>query len=81
MIKAVLIGVAAAAAAIAAEVGTDKVLAMREAHSAMAAGRATEARKTHEINVPRIKDGAVKGYAVMLLSYTVDLSALARNPS
>jgi hypothetical protein len=76
MIKAVLIGVAAAAAAIAAEVGTDKVLAMREARSAMAAGRATEARKTHEINVPRIKDGAVKGYAVMLLSYTVDLSAL-----
>jgi hypothetical protein len=76
MIKAVFIGVAAAAAAIAAEVGTDKVLAMRETHSAMAAGGATEARKTHEINVPRIKDGAVKGYAVMLLSYTVDLSAL-----
>jgi hypothetical protein len=76
MIKAVFIGVAAAAAAIAAEVGTDKVLAMREARSAVAAGRATEARKTHEINVPRIKDGAVKGYAVMLLSYTVDLSAL-----
>jgi hypothetical protein len=52
MIKAVFIGAAAAAAAIAAEVGTDKVLAMREARSAMAAGRATEARKTHEINVP-----------------------------
>ena len=38
--------------------------------------RTTEARKTHEINVPRIKGGAIKGYAVMLLSYTVDLSAL-----
>jgi hypothetical protein len=76
MIKAVFIGLAASAAAIAAEVGTDQVVAMREAHSAAAAGRATEARKTHEINVPRIKDGAVKGYAVMLLSYTVDLSAL-----
>jgi hypothetical protein len=76
MIKAVLIGLAASAAAIAAEVGTDKVIAMREARSAAAAGRATEARKTHEINVPRIKDGAVKGYAVMLLSYTVDLGAL-----
>ena len=76
MIKAVLIGLAAAAAAIAAEVGTDKVLAMREARSAAATGTATEARKTHEINVPRIKDGAIKGYAVMLLSYTVDLSAL-----
>jgi hypothetical protein len=76
MIKAVLIGLAAAGAAIAAEVGTDKVLAMREARSAAATGTATEARKTHEINVPRIKDGAIKGYAVMLLSYTVDLSAL-----
>ena len=76
MMKAVLIGLAATAAAIAAEVGTDKVLALREAHSAAGARRSTEARKTHEINVPRIKDGAVKGYAVMLLSYTVDMNAL-----
>ena len=76
MIKAVFIGLAAVAAAIAGEVVTDKVLALREAHSAAGATRATEARKTHEINVPRIKDGAIKGYAVMLLSYTVDLGAL-----
>ena len=76
MIKAVVIGLAASAAAIAAQVGTDKVLAMREARSAASTGRTTETRKTHEINVPRIKDGAVKGYAVMLLSYTVDLGAL-----
>ena len=76
MIKAALIGLAAAAAAIAGEMGTDKVLALREARPAASAARATEARKTHEINVPRIKDGAVKGYAVMLLSYTVDLNAL-----
>jgi hypothetical protein len=65
----------AIAAVIAGEMGTDKVLAMRQTRSA-AVTRATEARKTHEINVPRIKDGAVKGYAVMLLSYTVDLGAL-----
>jgi hypothetical protein len=76
MIRAVVIGLAATVATIAAEVGTDKVLALREAHSAAAVARSTEARKTHEINVPRIKDGAIKGYAVMLLSYTVDLSAL-----
>jgi hypothetical protein len=76
MMKAVLIGLAATAAAIAAQVGTDKVLALREAHSAAGASRSTEARKTREINVPRIKDGAVKGYAVMLLSYTVDMNAL-----
>jgi hypothetical protein len=76
MIKAVLIGLAAVASVIAGEIGTDKVLAMREARATPAVARATEARKTHEINVPRIKDGAVKGYAVMLLSYTVDLGAL-----
>jgi hypothetical protein len=76
MIRAVVIGLAATVAAIAAEVGTDKVLVLREGHSTAAVARATEARKTHEINVPRIKDGVIKGYAVMLLSYTVDLSAL-----
>jgi hypothetical protein len=76
MIRAALIGVAAVAAVIAGEMGTDKVLAMREARSTAAVTRATEARKTHEVNVPRIKDGVIKGYAVMLLSYTVDLSAL-----
>jgi hypothetical protein len=76
MIKTVIIGLTAAGAAIAAQVGTDTVLALREAHSAAAVARSTEARKTHEINVPRIKDGAIKGYAVMLLSYIVDMSAL-----
>jgi len=76
MIKAVLIALATVAGVIAGEMGADKVAAMREAHAAAAVVKATEARKTHEINVPRIKDGAIKGYAVMLLSYTVDLGAL-----
>ena len=76
MIKAAVLGLAAAGAVIAAEAGTDKILALREARSAATSSRATEARKTHEINVPRIKDGVVKGYAVMLLSYSVDLGAL-----
>ena len=76
MIKAVFIGLTAAAAAIAGEAATDRFVAMREARPETAPARATEARKTHEIDVPRIKDGAVKGYAVMLLSYTVDLAAL-----
>jgi hypothetical protein len=76
MMKAGLLGIAAAASVIVGEMGADKVLAMRQAHSTAIATRTTEARKTHEINVPRIKDGAIKGYAVMLLSYTVDLNAL-----
>ncbi len=76
MIKAALVGVIAVAGVIAGEMGTDKVLAMRQARATAVATRTTEARKTHEINVPRIKDGVIQGYAVMLLSYTVDLSAL-----
>jgi hypothetical protein len=76
MIKVVFIGLLGISAAIAGEIGTDKIVALREAHSAAVVAKATEARKTHEINVPRIKDGAVKGYAVMLLSYTVDLGAM-----
>jgi len=75
MFKAMVIGFAVVAAVNAGEMGAYKVVARREARSSVAA-RTTEARKTHEINVPRIKDGAVKGYAVMLLSYTVDLGAL-----
>ena len=54
MIKAMLIGVAAVAAVIAGEMGTDKVLAMRQARSTAAVARTTEASETHEINVPRI---------------------------
>jgi hypothetical protein len=54
MIKAALIGVAAVTAVIAGEMGTDKVLAMRQARSSAAVARTTEARKTHEMNVPRI---------------------------
>ncbi len=76
MIKAALIGLAAVAGVLAGEMGADKVAAMRQPHAGAAATRATEARKTHEINVPRIKDGVIKGYAVMLLSYTVDMNAL-----
>jgi hypothetical protein len=76
MIKGALVGVVTIAAVIAGEMGADKVLAMRQSHANVAATRATEARKTHEINVPRIKDGVIKGYAVMLLSYTVDVKAL-----
>jgi hypothetical protein len=74
MFKAILIALFAAAAVIGGEMGTDRFFALRQARTT-AAG-ATEVRKTHEINVPRIKDGAVKGYAVMLLSYTVDAAAL-----
>ena len=68
MMRAVIIGLLAAAAAVAGEMASDKV-GVDASPSPGAGSRTTEARKTHEINVPRIKDGAIKGYAVMMLSY------------
>ncbi len=35
---------------------------------------ASEVRKTKEINIPVLRDGAVKGYVVLQLSYVVDLA-------
>ena len=34
-----------------------------------------EARKTREINIPKIRNGAIQGYAVAQLSYVVDSAA------
>ena len=76
MIRALIIGLLASGATIAAETGARQLLILRQEHAAAPSQRTTEARKTHEINVPRIKDGAIKGYAVMMLSYTVDVDAL-----
>jgi hypothetical protein len=76
MIRAIVIGLLASAATITAELGTRQIFVLREQHAASWPQKTTEARKTHEINVPRIKDGTIKGYAVMLLSYTVDVDAL-----
>jgi hypothetical protein len=41
---------------------------------------AYETRKTKEINVPIIRDGAVKGYVVIQLSYVVDLAVAKTLP-
>jgi hypothetical protein len=76
MIRALVIGLIASVATVTAEMGARELLILRDERASAAPHRSTDARKTHEINVPRIKDGAIKGYAVMLLSYTVDTSAL-----
>ena len=76
MIRALLIGLLASVATIGAEIGTRAALTMRDERASATPGKMVETRKTREINVPRLKDGTVKGYAVMLLSYAVDLNAL-----
>jgi hypothetical protein len=76
MIRAIVIGLLASAATVTAEIGARQLLVLREERATASPQRQTEARKTHEINVPRIKNGSVTGYAVMLSSYTIDLGAL-----
>ena len=39
-----------------------------------------ETRKTKEINVPKIRDGIVRGYVVAQLSYVVNAAALEKSP-
>ena len=78
MIRAIVIGLLASTATVTAELGVRQAFAVRSDMPKGVAPRATESRKTHEINVPRIKDGVIKGYAVMLLSYTLDLDALRK---
>jgi hypothetical protein len=78
MMRAILFALLAAAATIGGETGAHKVLAYYADTNAAPAHGETETRKTHEINVPRLKDGAIKGYAVMLLSYTLDLGAMKK---
>jgi len=78
VIRSVAAALIASAAAFAGGFGAREAIVLNEQRAAAAAPRATETRKTHEINVPRIKDGAVKGYAVMMLSYTVDVGALKK---
>ena len=39
-----------------------------------------ETRKTKEINVPKIRDGVVKGYVVAQMSYVVNAASLAKSP-
>jgi hypothetical protein len=41
---------------------------------------AGESKKTKEIDIPKIRDGVVKGYVVVQLSYVVDANAEKKTP-
>jgi len=78
MIRVLIMAVIASAATVGAEIGTRQAILARDSGTTVTGQRTIESRKTHEINVPRIKNGAVKGYAVMLLSYAVDVNAMKK---
>jgi len=79
MIKIVLIGFWACLMTLAAGYAVGH---LREGAGkpAAVATTAREAKKTKEISVPKIRDGAVKGYVVAQLSYVVDSEAAKKSP-
>lgn len=56
-----------------------KLQAARE--KAKAENIALETRKTHELSIPIIRDGGVKGYVVVQLNYVVDLEVVKKLPA
>jgi hypothetical protein len=62
--------------------GASYMLKMKAAKEASKpADAAFETRKSKELNIPIIRDGAVKGYVVVQLNYVVDLDAAKTLPA
>jgi len=81
MIKIILVGFWACLTTLAAGYATTHVREFLARPPAVVASTTTQdSRKTKEINVPKIRDGAVKGYIVVELSYIVDTNAMKKSP-
>ena len=74
MMKTIIIGLWACLVTVAASYGMTSLLQTRANRPAQPSIAGSEVRKTKEINIPIIRDGAVKGYVVTQLSYVIDLA-------
>jgi len=81
MTKIILVGFWACLTTLAAGYAMNHVREVIARQSvAAAATPARESRKTKEIDIPKIRDGVVKGYIVAQLSYVVDANAEKKTP-
>jgi hypothetical protein len=82
MIKTLFVAIWACLVMVGATLGASYVMKMQSAkESAKPAETAFETRKSRELNIPIIRDGAVKGYVVVQLNYVVDLEAAKTLPA
>ena len=81
MIKMILVAIWCSAMVAAGGFGAEYVMKMKAAKENAKPEIALETRKTRELNVPIIRDGAVKGYVVVQLNYVVDLEAAKKLPA
>jgi hypothetical protein len=79
MIKIILVGFWACLITLAAGYTMNHLREATARASTEAAAAGNESKKTKEINVPKIRDGAVKGYIVTQLSYVVDSAAAKKS--
>src|SRR5947208_10107219 len=78
MIKAIIMGAWAGTVVLASQYGANHYAEMQaESKKKAAVTIKLETRKTNEINIPKIKNGIVRGYVVVRLNYVVDMAALA----
>ena len=75
MMKTLSVGIWACLITVAADFGATSLMQRRANRAALPPAVASQVRTTKEINIPIIRDGAVKGYVVTQLSYVVDLAA------
>jgi hypothetical protein len=80
MIKTLVVGIWACVIALAASQGMNAWMRERAARPTPIELAAFDSRKTKEINVPMIREGAVKGYVVVQLSYVVDVAVAKTLP-
>ena len=81
MIKMILVAIWCSAMVAAGGFGAEYVMKMKAAKENAKPEIALETRKTRELNVPIIRDGAVKGYVVVQLNYVVDVEAAKKLPA
>ena len=78
MIRIIMIGFWACLTTLAAGYATTHFRAVAAHPAVTAPATPRELKKTKEFNVPKIRDGAVKGYIVAQLSFVVDNAAAAK---
>jgi hypothetical protein len=82
VIKSLFVAIWCGAVMVGASFGAHYVMKLKEAKpSDKSEAAAFDTRKSREINVPIIRDGAVRGYVVVQLNYVVDLEAAKKLPA
>jgi hypothetical protein len=80
MIKLILVGVWACLATFASSYATTYLRTMFAKSAVEQKSADVDSRKTKEINIPKIRDGSLRGYVVAEFAYSVNMAAQKKTP-